>query len=225
MLRIFMSLFKKKPQYDPNKIRQEALRYVEENYLPPAPVIPITEPVAEYGVSGKEEHPQAQYMTWSDENSHHAQFQQIPMAEDDLLASISWDNMTDAEARSLEIILNRRREKSFSELLAQYIKDRGYRDPYVYRRAQIDKRLFSKIMSDRNYKPAKDTIIAFALALHCSLEEADKLLKSAGYSLSHSSKRDTMIEYFFVFRVYDLVIANENLNRIGEKIIGREKVG
>ena len=209
---LFESLFKKKPQYDIESLRKEALRDLEENFHPRSSVMfSIEEPVSEYGVSKKEDRSDAQFMSWD--------------SSDDPLAGVSLAQMSEAEMKALRIVLDKRRDKTFSELLFQYIRDRGFRDTYVYRRAQIDKRLFSKIRSDRDYKPARDTVIAFALALQCTLDEADKLLKSAGFQLSESNRRDFLIRHFFVNHVYDLIAVNEILDSFGEKIIGREKVG
>ena len=95
------------------------------------------------------------------------------------------------------------------------------RDSDVYKAANIDRRLFSKIASDRTYKPSKDTCIALALALRLSIDDANDILSRAGYTLSHSSKRDVVIEYFFRERVYDLNDMNEVLYRLGQKPLGR----
>ncbi len=85
----------------------------------------------------------------------------------------------------------------------------------------MDRRLFSKIAGDRYYRPAKDTVLALALALECSLEEANSLLESAGYLLSRSSKRDMMLEYLFKEKIYDLTTVNILLNQLKQKPIGR----
>ena len=207
MLSFFESLFHKKPKYDIEALQKEAERYLADHYKPPKPMAQITEPVSEYSV----------------QSSHRTQFQQISV-DDDPLAGFSLANMSEAEMNALRIVLRRPIGKTFSELLLQYIRDRGYRETYVYRRAQIDRRLFSKIRSDSNYKPARDTVIALALALGCTQEEADKLLKSAGFQLSDSSRRDILIEYCFVHHIYDVMAANELLDGAGEKIIGRDNV-
>lgn len=110
---------------------------------------------------------------------------------------------------------------SFVDKMLDYIRIGHRRDADVYKAAQIDRRLFSKIVSDRTYKPAKDTCIALSLALRLGLPEASDLLSRAGYVLSHSSKRDLVIEYFFRERVYDLNDVNEVLFRLGQKPIGR----
>ena len=117
--------------------------------------------------------------------------------------------------------LNNTVNQTFVDKLIYYINAKGMRDSKVYKAAQIDRRLFSKIMSDRQYKPAKDTAIALVIALELSLEQAHDLLSRAGYTFSHSNKKDIIIEYFIRERVYNLTDINEVLYKLGEKIIGR----
>ena len=111
--------------------------------------------------------------------------------------------------------------KTFVDALIKHINKKGMRDSEVYKAAQIDRRLFSKIMSDRQYKPAKDTAIALAIALQLSLDEANDLLSRAGYTFSHSNKKDIIIEYFFRERIYKLDDINQVLFNLDQKIIGR----
>jgi hypothetical protein len=91
----------------------------------------------------------------------------------------------------------------------------------VYKAAHIDRRLFSKIICNRNYLPSKDTVIAFVFALKLNFDEAKDLLERAGYSLSHSIRRDIIIEYFIKERVYNLNNINAFLYNMNEKIIGK----
>ena len=119
--------------------------------------------------------------------------------------------------RTLEINTN----MSFVDKMLDYINIKHMRDSDVYKAAQVDRRLFSKIVSDRTYKPAKDTCIALSLALQLSLSEANDILSRAGYVLSPSSKRDIVIEYFFREHVYNLNDVNEILFRLEQKLIGR----
>jgi hypothetical protein len=76
-------------------------------------------------------------------------------------------------------------------------------------------------MSDRQYKPSKDTAIAIALALRLTLSEATDMLSRAGYTFSHSNKKDIIVEYFFREQIYKLDDINEVLYNLGQKIIGR----
>lgn len=134
-----------------------------------------------------------------------------------LLRSYSTAGDVNEMLRILEESVN----QTFVDRLLHYINEKGVRDSEVYKAAQVDKRLFSKMVSNREYKPAKDTAIALALALELSLEEASDLLSRAGYTFSHSNKRDIVIEFFFRERVYNLIDANDVLYRLNLKLIGR----
>ena len=112
-------------------------------------------------------------------------------------------------------------DRTFVESLQDLIRDKGLRDSQVYRAAQLDRRLFSKMMSDAEYKPAKDTVLALAFALRLSLPQAIKLLGRAGYTLSHSIRRDVVIEYFFREGIYNLKEINLVLDKLEMKVIGR----
>ena len=123
----------------------------------------------------------------------------------------------DKISRDIEALLS----QTFVDALAMHISRRGMRDSEVYKAAGIDRRLFSKIMSDRKYKPSKDTAIALALAVRLTSDEADELLSRSGYVLSHSIKRDVIIEYFFCKGIYRLDDINEVLYALGERTLGR----
>ncbi len=118
-------------------------------------------------------------------------------------------------------VLERNVNQTFVDRLLYYINEKGVQDSAVYKAAQVDRRLFSKIISNRQYKPSKDTAIAFAFALELSLEDAKDILSRAGYILSHSNKRDIIIEYFFREKVYNLIDINEVLYQMNQKLIGR----
>lgn len=131
------------------------------------------------------------------------------------------DYFKTGEAKSLINELEKARRKTFTEMLIWHIAKQGKKDSAVYNAAQMDRRLFSKIMADREYKPSKDTAIALILALRLNLREGEDLLRRAGYSLSHSSKRDIAIEYFIREGVNDFLTINIVLHALGEKKIGR----
>ena len=89
----------------------------------------------------------------------------------------------------------------------------------VYNRAHMDRRLFSKIRLDVNFKPSRKTAICICFGLMLNLDETIDLLKKAGYVLSHSSKADLIIEYFIEKKEYDLNILNQVLYEYGESTL------
>lgn len=129
--------------------------------------------------------------------------------------------LTERDAGILDSLLDVNKKSTFVEKLLEMIKNRGVKDSKVYKAAQVDRRLYSKMISDSQYKPAKDTVIALAIGLKCNFEEADDLLSRAGYTLSHSSKRDLILEYFFREKIYDLTLINTILYQMDQKILGR----
>ena len=97
-----------------------------------------------------------------------------------------------------------RREETFSQCLLRLIDQSGEKDSAVYKRANVDRRLFSKIRSNPHYQPGKPTVLAFCLALRLSREDADMLLRRAGYALTRSSRLDLTVEYCLNHGVYDV---------------------
>jgi len=93
------------------------------------------------------------------------------------------------------------------------------RDAVCYKRAGVDRKLFSKIRSNPSYKPKKTTAVAFCMALELSFDEACELLRKAGYALSRSSKFDVIVEYFLTHRRYDLNELNIALYEYDQPVI------
>lgn len=126
----------------------------------------------------------------------------------------SEERMISEEIQNVDIeeFIKIKRQPSFNKTLFQYIDKKGDSDSDIYKRAGIDRRHFSKIRSNPEYRPGKNTVIALAFALELTKKDTDKLLSSAGYSLSDSDTFDLVIQFCLEKKIYDFYDINQALD-------------
>lgn len=127
----------------------------------------------------------------------------------------------DAELEELETYIHDNRQSSFSVVLFQFIDEKGLQDSEVYKKAGIDRRHFSKIRSNPDYRTSKQTAIAFVFALSLNKTETEQLLSSAGYTLSNHDTYDLVIQFCLEKEIYDMDHVNQALDYFGLKTLVR----
>ena len=116
--------------------------------------------------------------------------------------------------------LLKEQDAGFVETLVSLIEKSGKKNSEIYKKANVDKKLFSKIVNNIHYHPSKPTAVAFAIALELDLEQTKDLIGRAGFALTHSSKFDIIIEYFIRNHNYDLFEINEVLFSFDQVLLG-----
>ncbi len=120
---------------------------------------------------------------------------------------------------SLEDMLSEM-DDNFAVTLLKLIDAKGITDVECYKKANVSKQTWYKIMNEKNYKPSKNTVICFAIALELSLDETERLLSTVGFTLSRSSKFDIIIEYFLINGEYNIFTINETLFKFDQVCLG-----
>lgn len=121
--------------------------------------------------------------------------------------------------KSLEELM-KKSEETFSQMLLRIIQEKGLTDVQAYRKANVDRKLFSKIRGNPLYKPSKRTIFCFAIALELTMSEAEELLRKAGFAFSNCFKDDVIVSYFIENRKYDIYEINDILFQYDLPLLG-----
>ncbi len=136
---------------------------------------------------------------------------QLAKEEDKLFKQIDWDrNSIPEEARKtifadklFQIFRKSKEAETFSDSLIRLMRERKLSAPSLYKKAGIDAKHFSKIISNKDYHPKKETVLAFAIAFHLNLDETIELLNKAGFSFTPTSMFDLTVKFFIENKCYD----------------------
>ena len=109
---------------------------------------------------------------------------------------------------------------SFSDMLLSLIEESGEKNSTIYKRANIDRRHFSKIVNNDDYQPSKQTVLAFAIALKLDFEQTKDLLHSAGFTLSRANLSDVIVGYFIEYKIFDVDLVNQILYKYEQPLLG-----
>ena len=126
--------------------------------------------------------------------------------------------LSEIKVSEFELYMLENQDVSFNELLFMMIDKSNQKDSDVYKKARIDRRLFSKIRSSKKYRPSKKTVLSLCLALELSLDDATLLLASAGDSLSRSEEYDLAITFCLIKKIYDFNDINDLLYELGFEV-------
>lgn len=125
-----------------------------------------------------------------------------------------------AAVPNFNMIVKENKGETFSEMLTRLVNESGEKNSEIYNRANIDRRLFSKIVNHIDYQPAKNTVLAFAVALKLSYEMTLKLLDAAGFTLNKKNLTDVIITFFIENKIFDINTINETLYEYKQPLIG-----
>lgn len=194
-LQVYLVVFSKDAFRLSEKLFDSVASYIDDNYI-------LDKTFAEYGVSDKcdvrglELRQLSRAMEEREYAVRSSDYSDIPLTAPMPKACAAMPSNWDELLSGIDA--------GFSETLLKLIDRTGKKDSEIYRRANVDRKLFSKIRNNPDYKPSKATALSFAIALELDLEETQDFISRAGYTLSHSSKADIIVEYFIINQNYNI---------------------
>ena len=197
------------------KLFHSVASYIDENYI-------LDKKLDEYGVADKRDVREAELMQIRRalERQRNLRYQQELLADEEcIVQSVARGVDEDASAYDLADLLDET-DAGFSETLLLLIDRTGKKDSEIYKKANVDRKLFSKIRNNKNYKPSKSTALAFAIALELDLDETKDFIGRAGFALTHSSKFDIIVEYFIKKRNFNIHEINLALFEFDQSLLG-----
>lgn len=207
-MQVYLVVFSRNAFTLSEKLFHSVQSFIDENYI-------HEKSLEEYGVSNKGDIREIELLQLREVMESR---RMAALEEEIFECSIDYA-LAPSAPRKLEDLINEV-DETFSESLIRLIDQKGLKDPDVYKKANIDRKLFSKIKNNIDYKPSKSTAIAFAIALELNLDETKDFIGRAGYALTHSSKFDIIIEYFLNEKNYNMYQINEVLFAFGQPLIG-----
>ena len=207
-MQVYLVVFSRNAFALSEKLSHSVQSFIDENYI-------HEKSLEEYGVSNKGDIREIELLQLREVMESR---RMAALEEEIFECSIDYA-LAPSAPRKLEDLINEV-DETFSESLIRLIDQKGLKDPEVYKKANVDRKLFSKIKNNIDYKPSKSTAIAFAIALELNLDETKDFIGRAGYALTHSSKFDIIIEYFLNENNYNMYQINEVLFAFGQPLIG-----
>lgn len=150
---------------------------------------------------------------------YHLNIKKMVISEEYMVLEMESNLQSEAFTVDLDDYIKNHRQPTLNQVLFRMIDNAGASDTEIYKKAGIDRKLFSKIRSNSDYRPGKNTTIALALALQLDKEETNLLLSSAGYSLSESNTFDLVIQYCLENSIHDIFSVNEALYHFSQKTL------
>lgn len=214
-MQIYLVVFSNDAFVLSEKLFHSVASYIDENYI-------LDKKLDEYGVTNKRDVQEAELLQIRRalERQQNLRYQQELFGQSVCTASSAGFGAAEKTSDSALADLLDETDAGFSETLLRLIDRTGEKDSTIYKRANVDRKLFSKIRNNKNYKPSKTTALAFAVALHLDLDETKDFIGRAGFALTHSSKLDIIVEYFILKKNFDINEINLTLFEFDQSLLG-----